>query len=136
MRLGRNRLQIFLILSAGMGLDPSAKARRKVLKKARKLAKGKRKKKRSTSGSSSSGSAVTSSSSSSKDVTGGLFKSERRMRPTWRRYPGALAATSLVEAPIYQAASSSWDVPSNAPRCCHGGGLFGRAFDGESGMDR
>ena len=82
----------------GTGLDPNGKSRRKILKKARKLGKSKKKKKKSSTGSSSSGGETSSSSPSSKEIAGGLFSSERRMKTIWRKYPGALAATSVIEA--------------------------------------
>ena len=82
----------------GTGLDPNAKSRRKFLKKARKVGKAKKKKKKSSSASSSSGGDTSSSSPSSKEMAGGLFSSERRLKTIWRKYPGALAATSVIEA--------------------------------------
>lgn len=103
-------------LFAGTGLDPSAKARRKILKKARKLGKSKKKRRRSSSGSSSSRSKSSSPSSSSKDVTGGLFNTERRMRTIWRKYPGALAAAAVVEArqSLMTASGLLWETEKKA----------------------
>ena len=103
-------------LFAGTGLDPSSKARRKVLRKARRLGKSKKKRKRSSSVSSSSARKSTSSSSSSKAVVGGLFNSERRMRTIWRTFPGALAATALVEArqSLMTANGLLWDTETKA----------------------
>eukprot|EP00435_Cladocopium_sp_Y103_P029073 s976_g7.t1 len=82
----------------GTGLDPNPRARRRVLQKARKMGKGKKKKKESSSSGSSSGGSSSAATSSSRDVSGGLFNSERKMKRVWRRYPGSLAATALVEA--------------------------------------
>jgi hypothetical protein len=99
-------------LFSGTGLDPSAGARRRILKKARKLGRSKKKRKKSSSGSTTSNSGSTSESSSSKDVAGGLFSSERRMRTIWRKYPGALAATAVVEArqSLLTASGHLWEV--------------------------
>ena len=85
-------------LFAGTGLGPSGRSRRRILKKARRLGRSKKKWKGSSSSSAASGSDDTADSASSKEIVGGLFNSERRMRTIWRRYPGGLAATSPIEA--------------------------------------
>ena len=102
-------------LFSGTGLDPSPRARRKVLKKARRMGRSKKKKKRSSSGSSSSSSS-SSKSSSSKEISGGLFNSEKKMKKIWRRYPGSLAATALMEArqSLLTVSGVLWDVDKNA----------------------
>lgn len=86
--------------------------RRKILKKAKRLGKGKKKKKKGSSASSLTGSSSSSRSSSSKGMTGNLFSSERRMKTIWRRYPGSLAASSLWEArqSLMTVAGVLWDV--------------------------
>ena len=103
-------------LFAGTGLDPSAKARRKILRKARRLGRSKRRRRRSSSKTSSSRSRSSSPSSSSKEVTGGLFSTERKMRTIWRKYPGALAATAVVEArqSLMTASGLLWDTEKKA----------------------
>eukprot|EP00435_Cladocopium_sp_Y103_P007671 s4239_g2.t1 len=94
--LGRKDLSA---LFSGTGLDPNPKSRRKILKKARKLGRGKKKKKkRSTSSSSTSGGGSSGSGSSSRGLSGGLFNSERKMKRIWKKHPGSLAATALLEA--------------------------------------
>ena len=98
-------------LFEGTALDPKAKSRRQFLKKARRLGRGKKKKKKSSA---SSG----KSSSSSKDSTseelrtGGLFSSEKKMKLIWRQYPGALAASSLMDARelLVTTSGTLWDV--------------------------
>lgn len=85
-------------LYAGTALDPAPKVRNRILKKARKMGRGRKKKKRRPSSSSKGGSTYSSSSSSGRFEHGGLFSSEKKMKVIWRRYPGALAASSLMDA--------------------------------------
>ena len=91
----RSRRDLF----EGTGLDPSYRARRKMLKKARRLGTGKKKKKKkgSKSGDSQTDGSSSSSSTSPEDE-GGLFEDERRLEQIWQRYPGCLSAKTVQEA--------------------------------------
>lgn len=82
------------------GLDPSLKKRSKIMRKAKRVGRGKKKKKKkkgsSDSSSQTSGSSASSTSSHGED--GGLFENEKKLKQLWQRYPGALAAQSVREA--------------------------------------
>ena len=83
----------------GTGLDPSYKARSRILKKAKKLGQGKKKKKKKDSKSQGSGSSSSDSESSSSPFEeGGLFEEERKLNRLWTRYPGSLASSAVQEA--------------------------------------
>ena len=100
------------LLFGGTALDPSPRARAKILKKARRLGRKKRKKKQDAGSTSSSSRASSSSSTSSLAGSGGLFSTEKRMKVIARRYPGALAASALSEAREHLMTSSGtlWDI--------------------------
>ena len=94
-------------------MDPSSKRRNKVLKKAKRLGRGKKKKKKKGSGSGDSQEESSSSGSSSTYVDeGGLFENERKLKQIWSRYPGALSAHSVTEAKnqLVTAAGTVWSV--------------------------
>ena len=87
------------LLYEDTGLDPSLKKRSKILKKAKRLGRGKKKKKKKGSSDSRSQSSKSSTSStSSHGGDGGLFENEKKLKQLWQRYPGALAAQSVREA--------------------------------------
>ena len=99
------------------GLDPDAKVRRKVMKKARKLGKKKKKKRKGDDSSSSSASPSSSSAGSSvSPAEGGLFSSERKMQTIWRHYPGSLTCSAVHEARENLMSSSGllWDIDRKA----------------------
>ena len=93
-------------------LDPDPKQRRRVLKRARKLGRGGKKKKKRSTSSSKTTSSSSSSRSSGQYAHGGLFSSEKKMQLIWRRYPGALAASALIDAKemLLTASGTMWDV--------------------------
>lgn len=99
-------------LYAGTALDPAPKVRNRILKKARKMGRGRKKKKRRPSSSSKGGSTSSSSSSSGRFEHGGLFSSEKKMKVIWERYPGALAASSLMDAQevLLTDSGTMWDA--------------------------
>ena len=84
-------------LFGGTALDPDPKSRKRILKRARRLGRGGKKKKKSSSDTAAS-STSSSGSSSVALASGGLFNSERRMKSIWKRYPGALAASAVMDA--------------------------------------
>ena len=93
------------------GLDPSLKKRSKILKRAKRLGRGKKKKKKKGSDDSDSQySRSSTSSTSSHEEDGGLFENEKKLKQLWQRYPGALAAQSVREAQsqLVTAAGTSW----------------------------
>ena len=95
------------------GLDPDVKARRKVLRKARKLGQGKKKKKKKKSSSEEGSSSGSSTTEEGEDDGGtGLFNNEQRVRTIWHRCPGALSATMLQEArnSLVTSSGSLWEV--------------------------
>lgn len=111
-------------LFAGTGLDPDAKARTKVMKRARRLNKGfKKKKKKDSSASSSQSSSSSSSSSSFSQVGEGLFDSERKLSVMWKRYPGVLTSQAISEAKerLLTSAGTMWsqDKEKLAPVLTH-----------------
>lgn len=87
-------------LFEGTGLDPDAKTRAKIRKKARRVGQSaKKKKKKKNSASSSTGSSSSSTSSSSASQAGaGLFDNEQRLLVLWKKYPGVLTAQAVSEA--------------------------------------
>lgn len=96
----------------GTGLDPDAKRRGKVLRRARRLAKGKKKKKKKRDDDSSSENSSTgSSSSSTSGGQGGLFTSEKKVKQVWRRFPGSLTAVAVGETKnrLLTATGSLWN---------------------------
>ena len=98
-------------LFSGTALDPSPRVRKKYLRRARKLGRGKKKRKKGSG--SSSGASSSSRGSSSGDLrTGGLFSSEKKMKAIWKQCPGALAASSLMDARELLMTSSGtlWDI--------------------------
>ena len=99
-------------LYAKTALDPDPKQRGKVLKKARKLGRGGKKKKKKSTSSSKDSSSTSSSRSSGKYAHGGLFSSEKKMQQIWRQFPGALAASALIDAKemLLTASGTMWDV--------------------------
>lgn len=85
-------------LYGGTALDPDPKSRKRILKKARKLGRGNKKKKKKSSSGTSRSSTSSSGASSLALSSGGLFNSERKMKSIWKRYPGALAASAVMDA--------------------------------------
>lgn len=111
-------------LFEGTGLDPDAKARGKLMKKARRIGHSKKKKKKKASGSSSVGSSSSSSSSSSMSQAGaGLFDNEQRLLVLWKKYPGVLTAQAVSEAKdrLLTSAGTMWseDRSKLAPVLTH-----------------
>ena len=98
------------------GLDPSFKRRNKVLKRARRLGKGKKKKKKSKKKESESKEEDEESSDSGTSSGGdegySLFQSDKKVAHIARRCPGALTCTSLMEAKESLATSSgmTWNL--------------------------
>ena len=108
----------------GTGLDPNVKKRKRMLKKARKTARGKKKKKaKGSKDSESSEGSRSSSSSSGIPATAGLFDSETRLRQVWHRCPGALTAFMIKEAKtrLLTSAGTMWESDKKAmpPLCTH-----------------
>ena len=100
-------------LFAGTGLDPSGKARKKIMRKARRLGRKKRSKKRGSSCSKSTSSPSSASRSSSPGPDrGGLFNSEKRMKVIWRHYPGTLACSAVQDAreSLLTSSGTLWEV--------------------------
>ena len=102
------------LVYGGTGLDPDAEVRGRILRKARKMGKSKKKKKKKKSESEEEEEGSGSSSSSSTTVVtgGGLFESEKKLKGIWLRYPGALSASSIVEARenLLTTAGTLWTV--------------------------
>lgn len=82
------------------GLDPNPDRRKKVLKKAKRLGKGKKKRKKKSSSSSevTSSSSTSTSSSSGGDDDSGLFGENTKLHRIWKKCPGALTAAAIREA--------------------------------------
>ena len=82
------------------GLDPNPERRKKILRKAKRLGKGKkrRKKKSSSSSGDTSVSSTSSSSTSDGDDDSGLFGENTKLHRIWKRCPGALTAAAVREA--------------------------------------
>ena len=81
------------------GLDPNTKSRNKILRRAKRVGRGKKKKKKKGSksgGSDDSESDETTTTEEEED--GGLFQTERKLKRLWTKYPGSLAAQSIAEA--------------------------------------
>ena len=100
----------------GTGMDPDVRARSKVLKKARRIAKKDKRSKKKKEKGSSSGSLVSSSSSSSSSSLEvgetGLFEDEKRLKAVWKRCPGALASRSIqeIKRSLVTAAGTAWEM--------------------------
>ena len=106
------------------GLDPNAKRRKKMLKRARKIARGKKKKKsKGSGGSQTSGGSSSSSSSGGTPTMSGLFDSETKLKQVWQRCPGALTAFMVTEAKsrLLTSAGTMWDSDKRTipPLCTH-----------------
>ena len=107
------------------GLDPGVKRRRKILKKARRIGKGKKKKdkKKEGSGSGSSDGSEDSSSSSSDGEAGGLFETDKKVKRIAAKYPGSLTAASIGEAKesllTMSGLAMNMDKNSLPPIFCH-----------------
>ena len=82
------------LLYAGTGLDPREKVRKRVLRRARKLAS--RKKRRSSSSSSPDSSETSSSTGSAGAGQDGVFSEETKTKVIAERYPGALGLETLL----------------------------------------
>ena len=82
------------------GLDPNPDCRKKVLKKAKRLGKGKKKRKKKSSSSSevTSSSSTSTSSSSGGDDDSGLFGENTKLHRIWKKCLGALTAAAIREA--------------------------------------
>ena len=85
-------------------LDPDIEIRRELMKKARKIRRGRKKKKRSSrsrskgsSGAESGGSSETSSLAEKHIAGSKLFESERWSLQIWRRVPGALLNATILD---------------------------------------
>ena len=103
----------------GTGLDPDVKRRKKLLKRAKRVGKSKKKKeKKKGSGSSDSQSKDSQSTSTEEEEEDGtsLFAAERKLKRIWQKYPGCLAATTVMEArnSLVTAAGTSWALEKNA----------------------
>ena len=85
-------------LFEGTGLDPDVRKRNKVLKRARRLGKGKKKKKDKKKSSGSSSEDSDSTTSSGGDQGRGLFEGDKKVKLIASRCPGALASTAVQEA--------------------------------------
>lgn len=100
------------------GMDPDAKKRGRLFKKAKKVGrkKKKRKKKESASSSPSKGSSGSSSSSSTNSQADGLFDEELRVKKIWKRFPGILTAQTLGEAKqsLLTGAGTLWGTDKSA----------------------
>ena len=99
----------------GTALDPDPEIRGKLLKKAKRIGKSKKKKKKkkkSGSGGESEEEDSSYDSGTSSGAGGGLFDSERKMKTIWRKYPGALTATTIAEARenLLTSAGTMWDI--------------------------
>ena len=106
------------VVYGGTALDPDHQVRERQLKKARKVGRSskKKKKKKKSDGGSSSGSG-SSSTSSDLDDGRGLFENERKMKLIWRKYPGSLAASAVMEARenLISSAGTLWGVEKGVP---------------------
>ena len=98
----------------GTGLDPDAKKRGRVIKRARKIGKGKRRKKKKESSSTDDGDSSSTSTEETDDVAGtlGLFEAEQKLKSMWRKCPGALTHGALSEARerLMSSSGALWNI--------------------------
>ena len=86
------------VVFGGTGLDPDPEVRKNVIRTARKVRKKAKKKRRRLS---SEGSTSTSSTSSTSDeimIDSEVFEGQRESQRLWKRTPGALALSTILEA--------------------------------------
>ena len=105
------------VVYGGTALDPDLEVRSKHLKKARRLGQSSKKKKKKKSETESSGSGSSSSSSTDGDDGRGLFEDERKMKLIWKKCPGSLAATAVMEARenLVSSAGTMWGIEKGVP---------------------
>eukprot|EP00438_Fugacium_kawagutii_P015982 Skav227119 [mRNA] locus=scaffold199:491231:496900:+ [translate_table: standard] len=97
------------------GLDPRAKVRQKMFRRAKKMKKKKsKKKKKSSSGGSGSesSSGSTSSTSTGRGEEDDLFDEDKSLVKIWKRYPGVLSASVVGEArkQLVTASGTAWNL--------------------------
>ena len=107
--LGTKSLKVMFEMT---GLDPEPQQRKRILKRAQRLAK-KRSRRDSSSGSSSTSS---EESSLGEETSSGLFGEETKVRAVWTRYPGSLTQSAVrqLQRSLIQQSGQPWEVDQSS----------------------
>lgn len=94
------------------GLDPEPQQRKRIMKRARHVAKKKSKKGSSTSSSSAS----SLESSGGEEGSSGLFGEETKVRSVWTKYPGCLTQSAVrqLQRSLIQQSGQPWELDQSA----------------------